>query len=88
MSAPKGKAMPIAALIGMAHPDDGKGGDGAEPDGYSHDDARQCMEDFIAAVHDRDPDAALKAFQDLHDFCASNEPDGDEEGEGAEGEEG
>lgn len=85
MSAPKGKAMPIAALIGMAsHPDADKGDGG---DGGSRDDAKEAMQMFLDAVKDGDADAALTAFEQLHDFCSSSEGAGDEE-EGEPEEEG
>jgi hypothetical protein len=58
------------ALIGMPHkaPDGGDGEDGA-----SRDDAKDAMDLFIEAVHAKDTEGALKAFESLHDFCAADE---------------
>lgn len=82
MSAPKGKAMPIAALIGMAHQEP-KGDDG-DGEGASRDDAKESMQMLIDAIRDGDADAGLKAFEQLHAFCEAYDDDEEEEGEGEE----
>ena len=65
----------------LADKDDG---DGDEPPDYAAG-YKAAVESFIAAVHDRDTDAASKALQTAVSLCGKmgdDEPDGDEGGSG------
>lgn len=73
VSAPKGKAMPIAALIGMAHPDH-EGGDG-DGEAGSFDEAAEMA---FQAIKDDDVEGFKKALDQCIDFCMGKGDDGGE----------
>lgn len=63
------------ALIGMPGEHDGE----EHTDGASRDDAKDAMEAFIEAIHAKDTEGALQAYEALCDMHSAAEDEDDEE---------
>lgn len=81
---PRGKPSLSVALIGMPH-DGHDGGEREHDGGDAKDGAREAMEAFMDAVHAKDVDAAMEAWEALCDFEYGR--DGKDDGEGDDGHE-
>lgn len=75
----------IAALIGKGPPPADEGEDDEHEAEDMHGHMHGSMEEFIEAVHAKDVERAVEAFEAMHSICEAKE---DEESEGEEHEEG